>query len=35
MEAAAEDVCDDYVVEFGESRTAYAETLLTIAEHPR
>ncbi len=32
MEAAAEDVCDDYVVEFGESRTAYAETLLTIAE---
>ncbi len=31
MEAAAEDVCDDYVVEFGESRTAYAETLVSIA----
>ena len=32
LEASAEDVCDDYVVQFGGDRSQYARGLLEIAE---
>ena len=32
LETAAEEVCDDYVVELGGDRQAYAEALVTLAE---
>jgi beta-lactamase regulating signal transducer with metallopeptidase domain len=32
LEAAAEEVCDDHVVQFGTDRLAYAETLVSLAE---
>ena len=32
LESAAEEVCDDYVVQFGGDRVAYARGLLEIAE---
>lgn len=32
LEAVAEEVCDDYVVQLGEDRQKYAETLLNLAE---
>jgi WD40 repeat protein/beta-lactamase regulating signal transducer with metallopeptidase domain len=33
LEIAAEEVCDDHVVNFGADRTRYADGLLALAEH--